>query len=142
MVSIDPPLTQVTARAPDGESTPSFTVPNLSGVLKNARLLRVLVVPLLLLALWQLAVNLEFYSRSQLPAPLDVVAAGRELQDIGLLIPNVLASVKRVAIGWGIGSVVAIALGLAVGFSRPVESMLAPGGRCSSSGWVSARRRS
>jgi sulfonate transport system permease protein len=94
--------------------------------MKNVRLLRVLVVPLLLLALWQLAVNLEFYSRSQLPAPLDVVAAGRELQDIGLLIPNVLASVKRVAIGWGIGSAVAIALGLAVGFSRPVESMLAP----------------
>jgi sulfonate transport system permease protein len=126
MTSIDPPLTQITARAPDGEVTTSFTVPSLSGVLKNVRWLRVLVVPLLLLALWQLAVNLELYSRSQLPAPLDVVAAGRELQDIGLLIPNVVASVKRVAIGWGIGSAVAIALGLAVGFSRPVESMLEP----------------
>ncbi|HKG33519.1 MAG TPA: ABC transporter permease, partial [Gemmatimonadales bacterium] len=87
---------------------------------------RALIVPLLILAMWQLAVNREFYSRSQLPAPLDVIAAGRELQDIGLLVPNVLASVERVSIGWGVGAVVAIILGLAVGFSRPVESLLDP----------------
>ncbi|MCC2629202.1 MAG: hypothetical protein K0S14_2852, partial [Thermomicrobiales bacterium] len=31
---------------------------------------RALIVPLLILALWQLAVNREFYSRGQLPAPL------------------------------------------------------------------------
>jgi hypothetical protein len=48
-----------------------------------------LVVPSLLLALWQVIVNLGVYSRSQLPAPLDVVAALRELADIGLLWPNV-----------------------------------------------------
>jgi sulfonate transport system permease protein len=92
----------------------------------GAAVARALLVPLLILALWQLAVNQEFYSRSQLPAPLDVLAAGRELQDIGLLVPNVMASVNRVAIGWGVGAAIAIVLGLAVGFSRPVESLLEP----------------
>jgi sulfonate transport system permease protein len=126
MVSIDSTLTGVTARAQERELTSSLHLPQPSGMVRNIRWLRVLIVPLLLLALWQLAVNMEIYSRSQLPAPADVVAAGRELQDIGLLVPNVTASVKRVAIGWGIGSVAAIALGLAVGFSRPFESMVAP----------------
>ncbi|MGH2616880.1 MAG: ABC transporter permease, partial [Thermomicrobiales bacterium] len=58
--------------------------------------------------------------------PLDVIAAGRELQSIGLLVPNVVVSVQRVAIGWGVGALVAIILGLAVGFSRPVEGFLGP----------------
>lgn len=87
---------------------------------------RALIVPLLILVLWQLAVNQGVYSRSQLPPPLDVIAAGRELQDIGLLVPNVRASVERVGIGWGVGSAVAIILGLAVGFSRPIEGLLGP----------------
>jgi sulfonate transport system permease protein len=125
MVSVDSSLTRVTTPVPRRDPAP-FSLPQLPGFGKGLRIARVLVVPLLLLVLWQLAVNLEIYSRSQLPAPLDVIAAGRELQDIGLLVPNVMASVKRVAIGWGIGSAVAIVLGLAVGFSRPIESMLAP----------------
>jgi sulfonate transport system permease protein len=126
MVSMDPAIERGTARAATGESRGELAPPRVR--LPNAGIgaARTLIVPLLILALWQLAVNREFYSRGQLPAPLDVIAAGRELQDIGLLVPNVLASVERVGIGWGVGAVVAIILGLAVGFSRPVESLLGP----------------
>ena len=42
-------------------------------------LLRPLVVPLALLLLWQMVTNAGLYSRSQLPAPLDVYRAGRQL---------------------------------------------------------------
>jgi sulfonate transport system permease protein len=125
MVSLDPAIErgrmQVATDDVPARTAPSFRLP-----LSNLGALRALLLPLLILALWQLAVNREIYSWSQLPPPLDVIAAGRELQSIGQLAPNVLISVQRVAIGWGVGAAVAIALGLAVGFSRPVEGLLGP----------------
>ena len=126
MVSMDPAIERGTARVACGESRVEPAPPRVRLPIPGIGAARALIVPLLILALWQLAVNREFYSRGQLPAPLDVIAAGRELQDIGLLVPNVLASVERVGIGWGVGAVVAIILGLAVGFSRSVESLLGP----------------
>jgi sulfonate transport system permease protein len=102
-------------------SAPRFRLP-----FANLGALRGLLLPLLILALWQIAVNREIYSWGQLPPPLDVIAAGRQLHDIGQLAPNVMISVQRVAIGWGVGAAVAIILGLAVGFSRPVEGLLGP----------------
>ena len=126
MVSMDPAIERGTARVASGESPGELAPPRVRPRSTAIGAVRALIVPLLILALWQLAVNQEFYSRGQLPAPLDVIAAGRELQDIGLLVPNVLASVERVGIGWGVGAAVAIILGLAVGFSRLVESLLGP----------------
>jgi sulfonate transport system permease protein len=125
MVSLDPAINrgrmQVTSDDASARPTRRIRLP-----FNNLGALRALLLPLLILALWQLAVNREIYSWSQLPPPLDVFAAGRELHSIGLLVPNVLVSVQRVAIGWGVGAAVAIALGLAVGFSRPVEGLLGP----------------
>ena len=97
-----------------------------SVAMPSLRRLAAFLLPLALLALWQLVVNLGIYSRSQLPAPLDVVAAFRELAAYGQLWPNVAASLQRVAIGFGIGAVAAIAVGLAVGASRTLESLVAP----------------
>ena len=90
------------------------------------RTLRRLVVPAALLLLWQVVVELGVYSRGQLPAPLDVLRAARELQSIGLLLPNIWASVERVLIGFAWGSAIALLLGLAVGFSRTIEDLVAP----------------
>jgi sulfonate transport system permease protein len=126
MVSMDPAIERGAARVVGGGSPPRIAPLRVRLPISGIGAVRALIVPLLLLAMWQLAVNQEFYSRGQLPAPLDVIAAGRELQDIGLLVPNVLASVERVSIGWGVGAAIAIILGLAVGFSRPVESLLDP----------------
>lgn len=123
MVSIDPAIEQRGGRAKERATAdaPRFALPwsRLKG-------LRGLLLPLLILLAWQYAVNQEIYSRGQLPPPLDVLAAGQELQNIGILVPNVLASLQRVGIGWGIGALVAVSIGLAVGFSRTAESYLAP----------------
>ena len=90
------------------------------------RTLRRLVVPAALLLIWQVVVELGVYSRGQLPAPLDVLRAGRELHSIGLLLPNIWASVERVLIGFAWGGAIALLLGLAVGFSRTIEDLVAP----------------
>src|SRR4028119_1460051 len=122
MVTMDPAIEQRRGRIAELVAAPrrtAISLPRLSA-------LRGLVVPLLILVIWQIAVNREIYSRGQLPSPLDVLRAGQELQNIGVLIPNVMASLQRVAIGWGIGAFVAIAIGLLVGFSRTVEDYLAP----------------
>ena len=87
---------------------------------------RKLVVPLLLLLLWQLVVEVGIYSRSQLPAPVDVVAAVRELHERDRLFLNIGASAQRVAFGFAWGAAIALVLGLAVGVSRSVEDLVSP----------------
>jgi sulfonate transport system permease protein len=127
MVSIDPAIERGGLRVADtAEPAPSLAMPRPRLSWQGIGVARALAVPLLLLVLWQVAVNRGVYSVSQLPPPLDVVAAGRELQSIGQLVPNVIASVQRVAIGWGVGAAVAIVIGLLVGFSRVAEGFLAP----------------
>src|ERR671911_258765 len=93
---MDPAMERGAARVVGGGSPPRIAPLRVRLPISGVGAVRALIVPLLILAMWQLAVNQEFYSRGQLPAPLDVIAAGRELQDIGLLVPNVLASVERV----------------------------------------------
>ena len=90
------------------------------------RPMRRLVVPVALLVLWQWAVERGIYSRGQLPAPLDVWDAFRELTAADLLGPHVLASVRRVLTGFALGGVVALALGLVVGVSRGSEEVVSP----------------
>ncbi len=85
-----------------------------------------LVVPAALLVLWQLVAMSGIYSRGQLPAPRDVLAAARQLAETGVLGEYILVSLRRVAWGFALGSLVALLLGIAVGLSRLAEQMLAP----------------
>jgi sulfonate transport system permease protein len=118
------------ARQPDGDGPATFgpTVSARPAVSPApvVRTLRRLLVPVALLLLWQLVISLGVYTRGQLPAPLDVVAAARELAATGQLWPNILISIQRVLLGFACGSAVAIVVGLAVGLSRTVEEMVAP----------------
>jgi len=88
--------------------------------------LRRLVVPILLLIGWQLVTKAGIYSRGQLPAPLDVYRAGRQLWQINELWPDIRASSVRVGQGFAIGGAIAIALGLLVGLSRLAEELVGP----------------
>lgn len=90
------------------------------------RALRRLIVPVGLLALWQIVTALRVFEPSQLPGPIDVFRAAVELIVTNQLWRHIGASAARVAWGFAAGGSIAIGLGLAVGLSRTVEELIAP----------------
>ncbi|QIK67306.1 ABC transporter permease [Nocardioides sp. HDW12B] len=85
-----------------------------------------LVVPLALLGLWQLVTSAGVFSPVQLPPPVDVLLAGRELWQRGELLGHIHISTQRVLIGFGIGATVGLLLGSLVGLSRVADTMVGP----------------
>ncbi len=85
-----------------------------------------LIVPVALLGLWQWLVVREVYTRSQLPAPKDVWLAADQLWSADLLVQHITISIGRVAQGFGWGAAIAVVLGLAVGLSPLIDSLLSP----------------
>src|SRR5215211_4899586 len=92
--------------------------------LPSVRALRKLIVPAALLVLWQVLAWQEVYSRSQLPPPLSVFRAGRQLWQADDLLPHIEASLRRVWQGFFWGSLIAIAVGLLVGLFRTVDELV------------------
>jgi sulfonate transport system permease protein len=79
------------------------------------------LVPLVLLALWQLASSLGFASDFVLPAPVSVLAAYRELWQSGDLQEALKISLARAALGLLIGGGAGLVLGTAAGLSKIAE---------------------
>lgn len=84
------------------------------------------IVPLALLGAWQLVTAIELVPSFRLPSPTEVVLAGVDLAQRGLLGPYIGISVQRVLIGFGIGAAVGLALGAVVGLSRYADALLGP----------------
>lgn len=84
------------------------------------------IVPLALLGAWQLVTALELVPSFRLPSPAEVVLAGVDLAQRGLLGPYIGISVQRVLIGFAMGAAVGLALGAVVGLSRYVDALLGP----------------
>lgn len=93
---------------------------------KRGRYLLGLILPIALLALWQIVTALRMFEPSQLPPPIEVLTAARDLIRSGQLATHVGASVGRVLVGFAVGGVLAMLLGLAVGLSRQVETLVNP----------------
>ncbi len=70
------------------------------------------VVPVVLVALWQVLSMAGWLSTKVLPAPFDVARAGWTLATEGQLARDVLVSTERAAVGFAIGGTVGFALGL------------------------------
>ena len=85
-----------------------------------------LVVPLALLGLWQLLTSAGVFSPVQLPPPIDVVLAGRELWQRGELLGHIHISTQRVLVGFGIGATIGLLLGSLVGLSPLADTMVGP----------------
>jgi sulfonate transport system permease protein len=85
-----------------------------------------LIVPVLLLAIWQLVTATGLFSASQLPPPADVVTALGGLVRYGELWTHLRASVSRVLLGYLAGAGAALALGSLVGLSVTARRLLAP----------------
>jgi sulfonate transport system permease protein len=85
-----------------------------------------LIVPVVLLAIWQLVTAAGLFSASQLPPPADVVTALGGLVRHGELWTHLRASVSRVLLGYLAGAGAALALGSLVGLSMTARRLLAP----------------
>lgn len=120
-------MTNDTAAISTTERAPTRLSPSVTPKRRfSLRSLQALIVPALLLALWQLLVNAEVYSRSQLPAPLDVYRAAKQLWEIDQLWVNIQISLERVFQGFIWGALIAIGVGLLVGLSRLADGLLSP----------------
>ncbi len=76
------------------------------------------ILPLAILAAWQLTTSLGLFSIAQLPSPSMVFGAGIELLQRGLLIQYVAISSQRVLEGFIIGASLGMLAGAATGLAR------------------------
>ena len=89
------------------------------------------LLPLGLIVLWQLVSILEIVPRFKLPSPLEILVGLKELIQEGmppgyLLHNHVLYSLYRVGLGYLAAVVLAIPLGLVLGWSEKVRGLVRP----------------
>lgn len=85
------------------------------------RAIRSLTLPAAVLLLWWAWANYAGVNPVLLPAPGAVARAFIDLTVSGVLIVNMLTSLERVLIGFGLAAVIALPLGLLLGMSRSLE---------------------
>lgn len=108
-------------------------VSNVAGSKKNhhaqkqlKRLLLGSLLPILLILFWEFASQVGLVESYQLPAPSVILVKLSDLTASGELFGHVFITVYRVFIGFTLGSIVAIIIGLLVGFSRNAEYLFDP----------------
>lgn len=85
-----------------------------------------LLIPLLVLAVWQYVTTSGLVPPYRLPPPASVVAAAGELVERGELWQHIAISVQRVLLGFLIGSAIALGFAAIVGLSRIGSILFAP----------------
>jgi len=84
------------------------------------------ILPLAFLLLVEAGARLELIPARLLPPPSELAHTLWSLAQRGELLPHIAASLARVAAGFAVGGVLAVALGLLVGISRRAEALLEP----------------
>jgi sulfonate transport system permease protein len=85
-----------------------------------------LIVPILLLAAWQWAVSRQLFSELLLVPPLTIINTLGDLARSGDLSINILASIKRVAVGFLIGGSSGFIVGVVMGLSPFMDRFIGP----------------
>jgi sulfonate transport system permease protein len=85
-----------------------------------------LIFPAILVALWWLSAERGWLPISILPGPGAVVQSFRDMWAFGDITNNLGVSLRRVAIGFGLGGLLGVLLGMAMGFSRTADAWLGP----------------
>lgn len=93
---------------------------------RGVRILGGLLVPLVILIVWQVATTTGLVPAYRLPTPASVFTAGVELAERGQLWTHIAISVQRVVLGFAIGSVTGLAVAAVVGLSRIGDVLLSP----------------
>lgn len=88
--------------------------------------LRGLIVPVVILAVWQLIGTLGFVSRTILPTPGAILQSFIELVVTGELWGHLEISIWRAALGFVLGAGLGLLLGTLVGFSNKTEQLMDP----------------
>ena len=98
------------------------------GVLSRtwARVVLGLVVPVLLLGLWQLVSVLGVFSAVQLPSPGAVLTSAADLIERGELGTHIAISTQRVLTGFALGAALGLVLGALLGLSKLADVLLGP----------------
>lgn len=89
-------------------------------------MLKGLVLPALLIAIWQGAAASQIVSSTVLPAPTVIAESFRELIRSGELFGHLYISLYRAICGFLLGGGLGLAMGLCVGFSRKTEQYVDP----------------
>jgi ABC-type nitrate/sulfonate/bicarbonate transport system permease component len=82
--------------------------------------------PLGLLLAWEVAAQAGLIDVRFFPAPSDIIAKLVEMARSGELTENVLISLQRIVLGFLLGGVPAIVIGIAMGIWRPVRALVDP----------------
>jgi ABC-type nitrate/sulfonate/bicarbonate transport system permease component len=82
--------------------------------------------PILLLTLWELLARTGVIDTRFFPAPSRIFERMLDLMATGQLLDHLLASLQRLFIGFWVGLIPALILGVIMGLSRPVRAALSP----------------
>src|SRR5580704_1922277 len=82
--------------------------------------------PLGLLLAWELAAQSSFIDVRFFPAPSAIVQTLIDMAKAGELVENVLITLQRIALGFMLGGIPAIVIGVAMGLWRPVRALVDP----------------
>ena len=84
------------------------------------------IVPLLLLATWELSIQVGWLPSSLIASPYKVLVSAVRLLSDGSLLRHSFISLQRLFVGFTIGSILGILTGIVVGFSRLGERLFGP----------------
>lgn len=112
------PTDTATGDAPVAES------PRLSR--RNRERLLAVGTPILLLVLWEILVRIGFLDARFFPAPSAIFVRMWELAVSGTLLTNTYVSLRRLFLGFWVGLVPGLLLGVTMGMSRSVRAALTP----------------
>jgi sulfonate transport system permease protein len=85
-----------------------------------------LIVPILVLVAWQWAVSKELFSELLLIPPVTLLNTLVDLARTGDLTINIIASIKRVAVGFLIGGSIGLIFGVVMGLSPFMDRLIGP----------------
>ncbi|HEX4119618.1 MAG TPA: ABC transporter permease [Verrucomicrobiae bacterium] len=91
---------------------------------KKSGLLLIPLFYLLLLALWQALASLPHTRDYLFPSPVQVARRMAELVRDNLLLPSILATLKRMSIGFVMSACLGLSIGVAMGTSRVINKAL------------------